>query len=339
MAAPRQRQRGAALLLAMLTVTLVATLAASAMWRQWRAVEIEAAERARAQSVWLLNGALDWGRLILAGDLRESGPVDHLGEPWAVPLAEARLSTFLAAGEADDTHRQAFLSGQVTDLQSRLNVLNLVAGGSDQQMDAYTRFARLFELLGVPASELGALQRNLARAWAMHAPGTGQPVTEGDAPLLPRRYEELAWLGLSPASLRTLAPYLTVVPLLGSSAAPFPTAVNLNTASAQVIYAAVPGLDLAAAQQLVTMRERAYFRNARDALEALGREGIGTNHNLRWTAVSTQFFEIRGRLRLDQLALEEVSAVHRDANRRVHTLWRQRSTLTLPEGAESISFQ
>ena len=40
------------------------------------------------------------GHLILAGDLRESGLVDHLGEPWAVPMAEARLSTFLAAGEA-----------------------------------------------------------------------------------------------------------------------------------------------------------------------------------------------------------------------------------------------
>ena len=43
-AAPRP-QRGAALLLAMLTVTLVAALAASAAWQQWRAIEIERAER------------------------------------------------------------------------------------------------------------------------------------------------------------------------------------------------------------------------------------------------------------------------------------------------------
>ena len=41
--AGRRRQRGAALLAAMLTVTLVATLAASAMWQQWRAVEVETA--------------------------------------------------------------------------------------------------------------------------------------------------------------------------------------------------------------------------------------------------------------------------------------------------------
>ena len=92
----RGRQRGAALLAAMLTVTLVATLAAAAMWRQWRAVEIEAAERTRVQSAWLLVGALDWSRLILREDARAGGP-DNLTEPWNLVLEEARLSSFLAA--------------------------------------------------------------------------------------------------------------------------------------------------------------------------------------------------------------------------------------------------
>ena len=110
------RDGGAALLMAMITVALVATLAAAAMWRQWRGVEVEAAERARVQSAWILTGALDWGRLILAGVLNEDQKrgfdADYLGEPWAVPLAEARLSTFLAAGESStDTDREAFLSG------------------------------------------------------------------------------------------------------------------------------------------------------------------------------------------------------------------------------------
>ena len=88
----RGRQRGAALLMAMLTVALVATLAAAALWRQWRGVEVETAERGRVQARWILAGALDWGRLILRQDARSGGP-DHLSEPWAIPLAEARLST------------------------------------------------------------------------------------------------------------------------------------------------------------------------------------------------------------------------------------------------------
>ena len=40
-------QRGAALLAAMLTVTLVATLAAAAAWQQWREIEVERSERVR----------------------------------------------------------------------------------------------------------------------------------------------------------------------------------------------------------------------------------------------------------------------------------------------------
>ena len=47
---PRLRTHGAALLAAMLTVTLVATFAAAAMWQQWRAVEVETAERGHVQS-------------------------------------------------------------------------------------------------------------------------------------------------------------------------------------------------------------------------------------------------------------------------------------------------
>ena len=41
-------QRGAALLTAMIIVTLVSTLAAGMVWQQWRAVQVEVAERARA---------------------------------------------------------------------------------------------------------------------------------------------------------------------------------------------------------------------------------------------------------------------------------------------------
>ena len=85
MPAPRG-QRGAALLLAMLILALVATTAAGMAWHQQRAIEVESAERARAQAAWILNGALDWARLILREDAR-SGGADHLGEPWAVPLA------------------------------------------------------------------------------------------------------------------------------------------------------------------------------------------------------------------------------------------------------------
>lgn len=330
--APLYRSRGAALLAAMITVALVATLAAAAMWRQWRGVEVEAAERGRVQSSWILNGALDWGRLILAGDARESS-VDHLGEPWAVPLEEARLSTFLAGGESStETERDAFLSGQVTDMQSRLNVMNLTldSGQAGEERDPkrpIERFRRLFVLLGLPEAELEALQRNLASAQA--AIRNTEPQGDSDAPLLPERYDQLVWLGLTPSTLEALRPYVTLLPLTGNAA----TRVNLNTASAQAIYAAVPELDLAGAEQLVSERERAYFRSAGTALRGVQRSE-GSTLTSDWADVTTSFFEVRGRLRLDDLALQETSLVQRttvSGRRAVLVLWRQRLALTTPD--------
>src|SRR6185436_9960248 len=92
--ASTRSRRGAALLTALLIVVLVTTLSAAMLWRQSRSIQIEAADRGRAQADWVLQGALDWARLILAEDAKASrrnveGQSDNLGEVWAVPLAEA----------------------------------------------------------------------------------------------------------------------------------------------------------------------------------------------------------------------------------------------------------
>ena len=57
-------QQGAALLLAMMTVVLVATLASAMLWQQWRTTSVETAERQSQQAHWLLVGAHDWSRVV-----------------------------------------------------------------------------------------------------------------------------------------------------------------------------------------------------------------------------------------------------------------------------------
>ena len=72
-----RRDAGAALLAAMLTVTLVASFAAAALWQQWRAVEIEAADRTRVQASWILTGALHH-RALLDDDVLHPQPAADL---------------------------------------------------------------------------------------------------------------------------------------------------------------------------------------------------------------------------------------------------------------------
>ena len=309
---PSPPQRGAALLAAMLTVTLVATLAAAALWQQWRSVEVETSERARVQSAWILVGALDWSRLILSEDGRSGGP-DHLAEPWAIPLQEARLSTFLAAGEGDGVQdnttdtRDAFLSGQIVDAQSRLNVTNLV-NGDKVSPTAIIRFSRLFELLGLPPEQVGVLASQMLRANSRTADDT--------APLMPYRVDDLVWLGLPAPMVAVLAPYITVLPVA--------TPVNLNTASAEVLYASGAAGDLAAAQTLVAARQNTHFRTVQDAFKLLG-DGSGSPDASDF-AIASRFFEVRGRLRLEQTTVEERSLVQRDG-KDVKTLWRERGAI------------
>ena len=303
---------GAALLAAMLTVTLVATFASAALWQQFRSIEVETAERGRVQSGWLLIGALDWARLILREDARAGG-ADYLSEPWAVPLKEARLSSFLAVDKnAINTEQEseAFLSGQVSDLQARLNVANLITGTTLSE-PGMVSFGRLFELLGLPAQQLTLLSNQLLLA--SQAKGqTASPL----APLMPQRVDQLAWLGVSPQVLATLAPFITLLPQ--------PTSVNLNTASAEVIYACTPGLDLSTAQKVVAAREQSHFKSLADA--NLQIKGPTAQFDQLRHSVGSQFFEVLGSLRLDQTTVQERSVLQREGVV-VRTLSRERGVV------------
>ena len=317
----RRSQAGAALLAAMLTVTLVATFAAAALWQQWRSVEIEAADRTRVRSAWILTGALDWARLILRED-RRSG-ADHLGEPWAIPLQEARLSTFLAADQSNNTDTaeadDVYLSGEITDLQSRLNLGNLVQSGSLQK-DWMEIARRLFEVLGLSSAELNRMAENLRFASDIAIDNQNA----ARAALMPQRLEQLAWLGLSPQTIAVLAPHVTLLPP-SERAAALP-GINLNTASAQVIYAAIPGISLADAQRLVAERERQPFLKIADA-RALLPEGVALPDQR--VTITTSYFEVHGRLRMDDVVIEERSIVQRQGAT-VRTLLRERGAPTVP---------
>lgn len=296
----RLHQSGAAILTAMLTVVLVASLAASALWQQWRGIEVEAAERSRTQSSWILTGALEWARLILREDARKGG-TDHLAEPWAIPLEQARLSTFLAADRSDalaaEETQDAFLSGQIQDLQSRLNVTNLVLGDKIHEPTVIA-FERLFEILNLPEREVATLAGQLLLAHGKPTASAPRP----DAPLLPQTIDQLGWVGLSPRSLAVLRPFITLLPVR--------TPVNLNTAPVEVVFACIEDFELADAHRLVARRSEAHFSSLSEAAKAAGQPSAVINDAQH--SINSRYFEIRGNLQIELTTMQEKSVVQRD---------------------------
>jgi general secretion pathway protein K len=268
----------------------------------------------------MMTGAMDWTRLILREDAisAQGAAADHLGEPWALPVQESKLSTFLSQDQQwREGDAEVFLSGQITDAQSRMNVMNLIEDGQISP-PALARFAALFERLGLPLVELQTLARQLQASLQASRASQVSPNSDtsgqGPAALLPQQTAQLVWLGLSPGTLAALQAHIILLPEA--------TPVNLNTASAEVLSAVLPGLDLASARQAVTQRQRGHWASLNAAQEALGSSGRLLDEKQH--SVQSRYFEVQGRMRIDNVVQQETALVRRDGGQ-VRMLWRVRS--------------
>ena len=109
-------QRGVAVITALLLTTLAITIVASLFWQQQVQVRSIENQRLQLQKQWILRGALDYARLVLREDARNSN-IDYLGEPWSVPLEETRLDQFVDNNRGDEEASDASLSGNIVDAQ------------------------------------------------------------------------------------------------------------------------------------------------------------------------------------------------------------------------------
>lgn len=266
-----RRQRGAAVVTALLIVALAVVVVSGMLWRQQ--VQIRSIENQRlvAQAAWIERAAVDWSRLILRDDQRRSR-VDYLGEPWSVPVAETRLSDFLGAGvSTDQSGETSFVSGRILDAQARFNLTNLYAWQADGAGRAanidvqwQTAYRRLLQTLGLDAGLAEPTAQYFLRA-ARGVPTNGQP-----APRPPDSADDLLAIpGYTPAMVAVLEPFVTVLPER--------TAVNANTADAEVLSAVIDKLPVdrartgAPARPLVfQQRRRSHFAAAEHRAPGVG---------------------------------------------------------------------
>lgn len=296
----RRSQRGVAIITA-LVVVAAATVAVSAMmWRQSIAVRKVENQEALDQARWLARSSLEWARVILLQDARTSA-IDHLGEIWAVPLAETRVTDDLAAQTSTSSaggaappvfagNDAAYVAGRMRDAQARINLNGLSNGGQvdDQRL---ATLKRLLAIVGV--------KTELAKAIAERM---GRPPRPEDFDSLAKQL--IAAGELDPASADRLRPFLDILPR--------PTPVNLNTAPAEVLAACYQDLPLDAARALVRSRAQAWFNQVGDANARLpGTSGQVTASNV---SVNSNFFEAEGRVRVGRAELEVAALIERESN-------------------------
>jgi general secretion pathway protein K len=155
------------------------------------------------------------------------------------------------------------LAGQINDQQAAFNLNNVFSGGKPSPPQVL-QLRRLLQILGLPEA--------LADSYV----AAGRPLTDS---------AELALLpGFDEAVRARLRPFVTALPRF--------TAVNVNTASPEVLAAVVEGLDLDAARELVAQRGRAYFRNRAEFLAQLPPGAVAGND----LATASEFFQANVRV-------------------------------------------
>ena len=305
----RRRERGAAIITAMLVVTLAAVVVSSLFWREHVAVLSIENRLALAQSRWIERAALDWAKVILRADQR-SGTADHLGEPWAVPVVDTQLDETVTAGaKLGDRGRPAMLAGQIVDAQARFNVSSLASAEGTASAPHVQAFRRLLVLVGRPETLAeGALQRVLESSPRMVDGQRREPIR----PPLARLADLAEVEGFDAATLAALEPFVVVLPR--------PTTVNVNTASPEVLAAMIADVELSSARRFVARRERTFFRSLAEAAEQFDERPVLVPVLM---SVSTNFFIVTGVIRYDRVESQSETLLERLSDR-VEVIWQHR---------------
>jgi general secretion pathway protein K len=233
------RQRGVALLIALILVALATILASKLTFDGF-------IERRRAMGVLAAEQALHFGlgaealaADVLAQDLQNSGSVTTLTAPWAQPTQPLPITP------QDDPEGEPIgtLQGSLEDLQGRFNLNSLGRMSRDPKLNTPTQdaqqleqFQRLLTLVGVEPKWAA-----IARDWidADDIPGspdgaedqiyTSQtpPYRTGNYPMMSPS-ELLNMPGFGADRYRLIAPYVTALP-------DAQTKINICTASAPVL--------------------------------------------------------------------------------------------------------
>jgi general secretion pathway protein K len=293
----------------MLVVTLAAVVVSGLFWREHVAVRSIENRLALSQSRWIERAAVDWAKVILRADQR-AGAVDHLGEPWAVPVVDTRLDETVTAGaKLDEGARKAMLAGQIADAQALFNLNSLVGGNGVASETHVAALRKLLSLVGRPESAADLVVDRVLQS----APRVleGRVVPPQREPVL-RLADLLDIPGVDLVTVKALEPFVTVLPRA--------TTVNINTAPPEVIAAVIPTMELSGARRFVARRERTFYRTLGDVSADIEGQPVLSPEML---AVGSAYFIVTGVIRYDRVESQSETLLERGSDR-VEVVWQLR---------------
>ena len=307
------QQSGVALITVLLVTAVATVIASEVVNRLYFDIQRNAAQLQQAQAYQYALGGEALIRQLLHEDLADNR-FDHEQDRWANLKPSYQFD-------------QGLLNIKVIDLNSRLNLNNLVNATGDRNKVSYEQFKRLFAELGMNSQQLDTLAdwldedslpngagRDDSYYLALEAPyrTANQPITH---------LSELTLIdGWKLEHLERLAPYITALPEK--------TRINVNTAPAEVLATLSDKLDSQKVQRLVSSRQGQGFDSTENFISHDQLAGIKIDPSL--IAVSSEYFLVyvessfaESRVRLQSLlhrsSKGEITLVSRDRNSRF--LW------------------
>jgi len=245
---PRADERGVALLLALLILTLLTALILEFDAEARREYRAAATFRDDYKASMLTRAAVQAARAVLQQDLvrekmtgqKYDGPTDI----WAMPIKNYAIG-------------DGFLTAQIQDEMGKLNLNDLASnsGSEVEQKKKVLRVKRLFELLRVNPNLVDALidwvdpdeVPQPTGAESLYYQSLRPPYRSANSPL-PGLGDLRLIKGFTPDIIERISPYVTVYPLEGGAA------VNLNTADPIVIQTLDPSISQTVAIEIVQGR-------------------------------------------------------------------------------------
>ena len=304
--APLKRQRGVAIITALLLTTLAVTIVASLFWMQQVQVRSMENQRLQLQTKWILRGGVDFSRMLLREEGLQRPAYTSLTSIWNTPLEETKLDDYVEKERLANEKSDATLQGRVIDAASRYNLTNLTTGSQIDPLQVAVFRRLLVHLQLNPALAQKTAQLVVDGIGPAQVPaGQPQPPARTSVPIGLTRLEDLLAIpGYTVADVNKLREVAVVLP-------DGATTINVNTASAEVIAALVNNFSVAQANALVARRKQADYRSTADFTAQLFGVQSADYPPQNMIDVKSEWFLVRSRVRLDRAQLDAESLVNR----------------------------